>query len=1122
MAVDIGPKIGIDGEAEFRKQINLLTQQVKTFGTEMAVVAAEFEGNEKSAEALTAQNEVLNKSIEAQTQKLEKLKEGLAKAEEKYSATDAKTLRWQQAVNEASQSLKKMENQVAKNEAAITALNAEVDDAGDEFQEAAEDVPKLGDALKAHLKSILKFEKGIEDAGDAMEDAGEKTISLGDILKANLVSDAIIGGVKSIADSIKQMAEESREYRKIMGSLELSSEQAGYSAEETAESYRSLYGVLGDNQTAATTTANLQALELEQDKLTEILNGTVGAWAKYGDSIPIDGLAEAINETVKTGSVTGTFADVLNWAGSSEDDFNEKLSKAADSTERANMVLEELSRQGLVEAGKAWKENNKSLVEANEAAADYEAAQARLGETIEPILTSLQGGLTDILNISADILEGIDFEEIAAGIGKVSDFFTGLVEDVQSGEITSKEAFDTVLKAGENLLKDIIEEIKETLPEILKQGKALLGEFADGMMDAAPEVYETIESVLTESLDEFASSLPEMLEAGGELLLSVAEGILQSIPQVVSAAAETVGEFGGTILDHLPEILETGMKVLGELIAGLIRAIPELISEVAAIAVEIGKEFLDYDWGQLGGDILQGLANGISGFIGTVIDAAKDAARAISSAFKDFFDIHSPSVKMRDEVGKQITVGIAEGILAKKEYAKKSAEEVSSAILQAAQKKLSNYKVYNNLTLADEVAFWDEMRAKTTDGTQARIDADSQYFEAKKKLNEQLVANEESYKENITRIHEELNENIQNAWKSYYDQVDSLTDSIKSSMGLFDYFDMGTDLTSEDLIANLESQVEGLERWQESLDTLRDRGVSEELIKELEEMGVSAAGEVEILADMTNKELRKYVHLWEEKSELAREAAVEQLEPVLYETRKQIQELRKQAGEELTLYQQEYVAAMEELGVLVMEPLENLKINLVGQMTNIVTAIADTIEQQAASSENKGKYQAVPENILSSVSGLPESFKNIGTNTVAGIIDGMKGQIPELKQTMAEISNMLVWSAMDVLDIHSPSRVMRDKVGKNIMAGYAEGIEQYKGMVFQAVRNSSADISSMFNDDATVPKNAGMSDMFLDSMCQALASVQVVLEDGVLVGKLSPRIDKTLGGYTKTKERYYT
>src|SRR5699024_8967925 len=105
------------------------------------------------------------------------------------------------------------------------------------------------------------------------------------------------------------------------------------------------------------------------------------------------------------------------------------------------------------------------------------------------------------------------------------------------------------------------------------------------------------------------------------------------------------------------------------------------------------------DWIQTGKDILTGLANGILGTVGAVVDAAKNAAGKIKSAFTEFFDIHSPSRIMKDEVGRQITAGIAEGILADKDYAEKSAEEVASAIVSAAEKQLSNYQVYHDMTL---------------------------------------------------------------------------------------------------------------------------------------------------------------------------------------------------------------------------------------------------------------------------------------------------------------------------------------------------------------------------------------------------------------------------------------
>lgn len=242
-------------------------------------------------------------------------------------------------------------------------------------------------------KPVEEVAKAADEAGDALEDAGKEASNFGDFLKA----DALVEGAKGIVSSLKDIAEESKEQMKIMGSLEVSSQNAGYSAEETSQSYRTLFGVLGDNQTAATTTANLQALGLAQGDLERLINGTIGAWATYGDSIPIDSLSEAINETVQTGKVTGTFADVLNWAGTSEDDFNKKLEAATSAAERANLVLNELSSQGLTDAGQAWQDNNKALVESNKASADLSNEIAELGETVMPVFTEITNVISGLL-----------------------------------------------------------------------------------------------------------------------------------------------------------------------------------------------------------------------------------------------------------------------------------------------------------------------------------------------------------------------------------------------------------------------------------------------------------------------------------------------------------------------------------------------------------------------------------------------------------------------------------------------------------------------------------------------------------------------------------------------------
>lgn len=242
-------------------------------------------------------------------------------------------------------------------------------------------------------KPIKEVEKAAENAGEALDDAGKNASNFGDYLKANAVTE----GAKALVSAVKDIAEETKEYSKIMGTLETSSEKAGYTAEETTETFRALHQVLGDDQTAATTTANLQAIGLSQEDLMKITEQTIGAWAQYGDSIPIDSLAESINETIQAGQVTGTFADVLNWAGTSEDAFNEKLAAAGSSAERANLVMQEMANQGLQQSYDKWMQNNAALAENNDAQAELNEQLAVLGEKILPVMTELVSVVADLL-----------------------------------------------------------------------------------------------------------------------------------------------------------------------------------------------------------------------------------------------------------------------------------------------------------------------------------------------------------------------------------------------------------------------------------------------------------------------------------------------------------------------------------------------------------------------------------------------------------------------------------------------------------------------------------------------------------------------------------------------------
>ena len=425
MAVDIGPRIGIDGEKEFRQQLANINQQIRTLGSEMKAVTSSFDDGDRSEEALAAQADVLNRQIDAQKQKLQQLQKGLDAAADKYGEADTKTLRWAQAVQDATADLNRMESQLR-----------DMDDVGGGFL----------DKLKSQLLELT----GDGPLGQLISGGG-----LGGMLSKGLAVGAVVGGIQQLGSAMFDLVESTQEYRTIMASLEQSSQSAGYTTEQTAQTYERLQSVLGDTQTAATATANLQAIGLSQQDLMTVTDAAVGAWARYGDSIPIDGLAESINETIQAGQVTGTFADVLNWAGTSEDDFNAKLEAANSTSERANIVMQELANQGLAQTGQAWIENNQDIVAMNASTDKMDQAMARLGETLAPLAAGIKSLGADAINFLLDQAEnavaffkGLPGQAMTWGKDLIDSFVNGIKSKIS--------AVPNAVKSVANKVKDFL------------------------------------------------------------------------------------------------------------------------------------------------------------------------------------------------------------------------------------------------------------------------------------------------------------------------------------------------------------------------------------------------------------------------------------------------------------------------------------------------------------------------------------------------------------------------------------------------------------------------------------------------------------------------------------------
>lgn len=388
----ISTSIKLDGDKEFKDQLKSVNSNLRTMESELKLTTEQFKGQANSVDALEAKHRILNEEIDQQTEKVRALEEAVEKAGKVYADQPKKIDEYQQSLNQARAELLRTQRELADTDKYL-------DEARSSFDKTARSIDGFGNTVK--------------DADDGKGKGLSGLVgSLGN-LKSILVGGAVVTGAKELGEALFEIVDGTKEYRQIMGGLEVSGEAAGYTAEQTAEAYRQLYGVLGDTQTAATTVANLQAIGLEQDDLTKIIEQTIGAWALYGDSIPIDGLAEAINETIKSGEVTGTFADVLNWAGTKEDEFNEKLKAATSTTDRANIVMEEMAKQGLTDVAEGYRDVNSDIVDANESQMKWDESVAKLGETLSPAADALR-------SFGADAIGWVT-ERIQEAIGWIQD-----------------------------------------------------------------------------------------------------------------------------------------------------------------------------------------------------------------------------------------------------------------------------------------------------------------------------------------------------------------------------------------------------------------------------------------------------------------------------------------------------------------------------------------------------------------------------------------------------------------------------------------------------------------------------------------------------------------------------
>lgn len=379
--------------SELKAGIQEANRQIRLANAEFKAASSGMDNWADSTDGVSAKIKQLETVLQSENAKLENLKKQLALVEKEQG-----------------------ENSKGADELRIAIAN----------QQAT--VNKTEKSLKGYRSKLDDLENGLDDAEKASDDANDSTKDLGDgftVLKgtmANLIAD----GIKNFIGSIANLAGETREYRNEMSKLETAFANHGAGVNGAKKTYEEFYGVLGDEGQATEAVNFLAKLTDNEKDLATWTDICTGVYGEFGASLPIEGLTEAANETAKVGAVTGPLADALNWAGQSEDEFNEKLEKCSSEQERQQLIMNTLN--GIYgESANKFRETNKEVIEANKAQGKLNDTTAKLGEIAEPVITSVKSGFADLLAKIVEMVSGGDIEKFT---DKIDEGFSWISKNV--------------------------------------------------------------------------------------------------------------------------------------------------------------------------------------------------------------------------------------------------------------------------------------------------------------------------------------------------------------------------------------------------------------------------------------------------------------------------------------------------------------------------------------------------------------------------------------------------------------------------------------------------------------------------------------------------------------------